>query len=73
MREFARQVIKEHCWGQEMDGLEIQDLAVKLGLLESYIIAEGEQDMFGDNDFEVGDQMFVFTEALQGKKGMKCG
>ncbi len=62
LREFAQQVIKEHCWGIEMDGLEIQDLAEKLELIAKHTATE---DDVGE-DYEVGDVIYKFTEILKG-------
>lgn len=73
LREFARQVIKGHCWGIEMDGLEIQDLAEKLELIAKHTATEDDVD--DESDYEVGDIIYKFTKALTqasapaGKKG----
>ncbi len=63
LKEFARTVIKEECWGITMDGLEIQDLAVNLGLLVEEVATE--EDIDEDSDFEVGDKMYKFTDVLR--------
>ena len=62
LQEFAQYVIREQCWGVEMDGIELQDLAVNLGLLAEHIATEA--DVGEEDDIEVGDKMFKFTEAL---------
>jgi hypothetical protein len=62
LKEFANQVIKEHCWGIEMDGMEIQDLAEKLGLIAKHTATENDVDE--ESDFEVGDVIYKFTDYL---------
>lgn len=64
LKEFTRQVIHEYCWGHEMDGLEIQDLAEKLGLIVSHIATEADVDE--ESDYEIGDRIYIFSEALKG-------
>ena len=65
-KEFARKVIGEHCWGYNLDGLEIQELAEKLGLLTLH--AATESDVDEESDFEVGDTIYRFTEILKESK-----
>lgn len=62
LREFARHVIKEKCWGIEIDGFEIQDLAEKLELIKPHIATRDDID--GECDYEVGDTIYKFTAAL---------
>lgn len=66
LKEFARQVIKEQCWGYEMDGLEIKDLAEKLELIAKHTATE--DDVEDESDYEVGDTIYKFTEILKGNK-----
>lgn len=63
LKEFARAVIKAHCWGiigDKLDGFEMQELAEKLDLIESHTVTAEE----ADDMFEAGDTSFVFTAAL---------
>ena len=62
LREFAHSVIKEHCWGIALDGFEIQELAEKLGLIAEHIATESDIDE--ESDYEVGDKIYKFTQAL---------
>lgn len=66
LREFARQVIKEQCWGCEMDGFEIQDLAEKLELIAKHTATEDDVD--DEDDYEAGDTIYKFTEILKGSE-----
>ena len=64
LKEFARKVIAEVCWGYpELDGFEIQELAEKLNLIESCIATE--EDVDEECDYEVGDQIYKFTDVLK--------
>ncbi len=67
LKEFARQVIKDTCWNQldDFDGCEVQDLAENLGLIEPCIVTEEDVDDEFD-DYEVGDTIYKFSEALKG-------
>ena len=64
LKDFARFVIKQECWGYDMDGFEIQELAEKLGLIKEHIATEEDVDEF--TDFEVGDKIYKFTDVLKG-------
>jgi len=67
LKEFARAIIKESCWGYtELDGGTTQDLAIRLGLIESFIATEIDVDPEFD-DFEVGDMIYRFTDVLKGE------
>ena len=67
LKEFARNVIMVEVWGlDELDGCELQELAERLGLIESYIATEADVDE--ESDFEVGDKMYKFSQALQPDK-----
>lgn len=66
LRKFARQVIKEQCWGCEMDGFEIQDLAEKLELIAKHTATE--DDVEDGDDYEVGDVIYKFTDFLKGNE-----
>jgi len=65
LKEFAHSVIKQECWGYDMDGFEIQELAIKLNLLEPHIATESDVDE--ESDFEVGDKIYKFTDVLKGE------
>ena len=65
LKEFAHSVIKQECWGYDMDGFEIQELAIKLNLLEPHIATESDVDE--ESDFEVGDKIYKFTDVLKGQ------
>ena len=64
LKEFARFMIKQECWGYDMDGFEIQGLAEKLGLIKEHVATEEDVDEF--SDFEVGDKIYKFTDVLKG-------
>ncbi len=67
IKEFARHVIKIECWSLfEQDGGSLQDLAEKLGLIEPHIITPEDAELAFD--FEVGDQIFVFSKILKGEQ-----
>ena len=64
LKEFAREVIGGYCWGlggDELDGLEIQELAEKLKLITPCIALEVDDE----SDFEIGDKIYKFSEALK--------
>ena len=63
LKEFARKIIKEYCWGMEMDELDIQDLAEKFGLIVPYIVTEDDVD--DESDFGVGDRNYKFSEEME--------
>ena len=68
LKEFARHIIQNECWDlQEPDGGDTQDLAEKLGLIESFIATEQDVDIEFD-EFEVGDTLFRFSIILKGGK-----
>ena len=66
LKEFARKIIKEYCWGlqiDEPDGGSIQDFAEKLGLIEPHTATAKDVDSEWD-DYEVGDTIFKFSDIL---------
>ena len=66
LKEFARKIIKQYCWGlqiDEPDGSSIQDLAEKLGLIEPHIATKEDIDPEWD-DYEVGDTVPKFSSIL---------
>ena len=66
-RDFARWAIKEGPWnGCSLDGGEIQDKAVALGLLEKRIANElnGDEWQHIEGVEEIGDEYYVFSPAL---------
>ena len=66
--EFARQVIMDYCWDIFVpDGGDIQDRAVKLGLIEPKTATAEDADP--ERDIFQGDTIYVFTDKL--KKGRK--
>lgn len=69
LKEFARKIIKEYCWGlqiDEPDGNTIKDLAEKLGLIKPRIATEEDVSEFVD--YEVGDTIFTFSDILDEDK-----
>lgn len=63
LKEFATNVIKTECWGIiPLDGLEVHELACGLGLIAEHIATEKDVDDY--SDFEVGDPIYKFTQAL---------
>jgi hypothetical protein len=67
LKEFARHVIRGYCWEFiEPDGCELQDMAVRLGLLKPHIATEEDVDVEFD-DYEVGDKIYKFTSTLKEK------
>lgn len=67
LKEFARPVIKHHCWNIfDMDGADIQELAEKLELIVPHMATE--EDIDDESDFEVGDPIFKFSETLKGEQ-----
>ena len=70
LKQFARKVIGAHCWEYDsMDGLDIQDLAEVLGLLEQHTATANDVDE--ESDFEVGDKIYKFSEVLKEKNNGK--
>ena len=65
LKNFARFVIKQECWGYDVDGAEIQELAEKLGLIKEHVATEDDVDEF--TDFEVGDKIYKFADVLKGQ------
>jgi hypothetical protein len=66
LRKFALKVIGSHCWGYDsMDGLDIQELAEVLGLLEQHTATTDDVD--DESDFEVGDPIYKFSGILKEK------
>ena len=64
LKEFARYIIQTECWGGgHIDGPDVQELAVKLGLIEP--IKATESDVDEESDYEVGDTIYKFTEVLK--------
>ena len=61
--KFARKIISQECWGITLDGCEIQDFAESLGLIAPHIATEA--DVGEEDDFEVGDRIYKFTEKLK--------
>ncbi len=66
LKDFARKVIAAWCWGDSMDGMDIQDLAEKLNLIEPHVATE--DDVYEESDFEVGDMIYKFTDILRRSK-----
>ena len=62
---FCREFISVECWGYqpEIDGGDVQDVAEKCGLIESYIATN--DDVYEGAEFEVGDKLYRFTEVLK--------
>jgi hypothetical protein len=68
LKQFAQWAIKDGPWnGCHLDGFEIQEKAVELGLVEKRIANEMNADEWRDIDGveEIGDTFYVFTEATR--------
>ena len=67
MREFAKHIIRTYAWGVggcgEPDGGDVQDMAIKYGLLVATAY-DPEKHGPNDCDLEKGDQWFEFSAAL---------
>jgi hypothetical protein len=63
LKEFARKVIGGYCWGVPLDGLDIQELAGSLELIEPRTATEADVD--DESDYEVGDSIYKFTKELE--------
>ncbi len=63
LKQFAQEVIRAECWGDPMDGFDIQTLAEELGLVEPFTATEADIDE--ESDYEVGDVMLRFTKEMQ--------
>lgn len=65
-KKFIRNVIHVEAWGidpEELDGGNIQDTAVKLGILKPHIVKKGDE--YSDNcEWDIGDEIFVFTDMV---------
>lgn len=73
LKRFAREIIKDYCWGLQIDGPDsrsIQDLAKKHGLLAPHIATEEDVGPEWD-DCEVGDTIFKFTDILKDEDNEK--
>jgi hypothetical protein len=60
--EFTKTVIRGYCWGSSLDGMEIQDLAERHGFVAKHTATTNDVDE--ESDFEVGDVIYKFTQAL---------
>ena len=67
VKEFARWVIREGCFeGYDLDGGQLQDKAVELGLLREETYDPEKHPNVSENfDAEEGDRIFVFTELVK--------
>ena len=64
LKEFARYVIGDQCWSLfDIDALDVQDKAEKLGLVVSCVATEADVDKY--SDFDVGDTVYQFSEILK--------
>lgn len=64
LANFAREVIRRYCWDSgEVDGGDLQDLAVGFGLLKEHKVLELEAEKYPDS--EIGDIIYIFSETLQ--------
>ena len=64
VKEFARKVIAAKVWTYyELDGLDVQELAVELKLLEPFTVTEDSVDE--EFDLGVGDTGYKFTDILK--------
>ena len=63
LKEFARSVIRVECWGYDTpDGGDIQDIAIRLNLIEPHTATEADVNEF--TDYEVGDTIYKFADIL---------
>ncbi len=71
LKEFARYVITTECWGsyEGLDGCSIQDLAVKLGLIEPHIATA--EDVDEESIYEVGDKIYKYSKVLKGSRNVR--
>jgi hypothetical protein len=72
LREFARDIIADYCWGysREPDGGDVQELAEKLGLIVPHIAtAEDAEDQA---EFEPGDTIYKFADWLVEPRGLSA-
>jgi hypothetical protein len=69
-KAFAQAAIKEYCWGEcgEPDGGDLQDLAVKHGVLKQIGFNPDEHDDEGYG-LERGDPWFLFVDAAPSGEG----
>ncbi len=66
LKSFARKTIQADCWDMvPLDGFDIQDLALELGLIERHAETEMDIDVDGESDVEVGDVVYNFTDILK--------
>ncbi len=66
LKKFARHVIRIECWSIcDQDGGDIQELSEKLGLIELHIATK--EDVDDESDFDVGDEIYKFSQALKGE------
>jgi len=64
LKEFIRVIISGICWEWgDMDGCDLQDAAIERGLLVAKIATE--EDVNELSSFEVGDTIYVFSDALK--------
>ena len=65
LREFARSIIADYCWGysREPDGGDVQELAEKLGLIVPHVATA--EDAEGQAEFDPGDTIYRFAEWLK--------
>lgn len=69
LKEFVHKVIQAECWGDvPLDGFEIQELAEKLGLIESRFATEEDETEF--SDFVAGDKIFTYSDILKEKRNV---
>jgi hypothetical protein len=65
LEEFARTVMQTALEGSDMDGGEIQELALKCGLIKGVPFDPKKHHGPGSEYFEPGDQWFVFDGHLR--------
>lgn len=67
LKAFARKVIEAKVWTYtELDGLDVQDLALELKLLEPFTVTEA--DVTEKSDLGVGDTGYTFSDILKEKE-----
>ena len=72
LKEFAREIIEDFCWGSDApDSGDVQELAESLVLIETHNITEKDIESGFDgyieskyDDYVVGDEIFRFTDIL---------
>jgi len=67
LKKFAREMIRQSWEGYDICGSEVQEEAVRCGLLYEDVATEDDVDRsdFSASDTEVGDTIYRFTEFMK--------